>query len=185
MRVVTGSQAALPPDLYVQIAGYRHKVFVERLGWQLAVQGEREIDQFDRPDTVYVVAHDEDDSIFGCARLLPTTGDYLLGQIFPELLNGAPVPRDPRVWELSRFACTDLNQRGIFTTLADFPASDTARLMREVMHCAARHGAERLITVTWIGIERLLRRLGIRAHRAGPPVLHDGQPIFACWIELD
>ena len=185
MKVVTGSQAALPADLFAQIAGYRHRVFVERLGWQLATQQERELDQFDRPDTVYVVAQDESDSIFGCARLLPTTGDYLLGTVFPDLLSGAPVPRDPRVWELSRFACTDPGGRGSFTTLTDFPASDTARLMREVMQCARRHGARRLITVTWLGIERLLRRLGIPARRAGAPVVRDGQPIFACWIELD
>lgn len=185
MRVMSGSQAALPADLFARIAGYRHRVFVERLGWQLAVREDRELDQFDRPDTVYVVAQDEADRIFGCARLLPTTGDYLLGTVFPQLLCGAPVPRDPRVWELSRFACTDPDRRGGFSSLAAFQVSATAGLMREVMQCARRQGATRLITVTWLGIERLLRRLGIRAQRAGPPVIHDGQPIFACWIELE
>jgi acyl homoserine lactone synthase len=50
---------------------------------------------------------------------------------------------------------------------------------------AAEHGARRLITVSPLGIERLLNRMGVHAHRAGPPVLVDGKPIFACWIELD
>jgi len=51
--------------------------------------------------------------------------------------------------------------------------------------CAAAHGAKRLITVSPIGIERLLRHTGVHAHRAGPPMIIDGHPIFACWIEID
>jgi len=31
----------------------------------------------------------------------------------------------------------------------------------------------------------LLYRMGVHAHRAGPPMLADGKPIFACWIEID
>jgi N-acyl-L-homoserine lactone synthetase len=42
-----------------------------------------------------------------------------------------------------------------------------------------------LITVSPLGIERLLHRMGVNAHRAGPPMLVDGKPIFACWIEVD
>jgi acyl homoserine lactone synthase len=47
-----------------------------------------------------------------------------------------------------------------------------------------RFGAERLITVSPLGIERLVRRLKIRARRAGPPIELGGQAMFACWIEL-
>jgi N-acyl-L-homoserine lactone synthetase len=170
--------------MYARIAGYRHKVFVERLGWQLAGTDDQELDQFDRSDTVYVVAEDDADNVFGCARILPTTQPYLLGEVFPHLMNGGAPPCDPEVWELSRFACMDLKQRGSFISLAQFSESETATFMHAVMRCAANHGARRLITVTWIGIERLIRRLGIKAHRAGPPVLLDGQHIFACWIEI-
>ncbi len=34
------------------VARYRHKVFVERLGWQLRCENALEYDQFDRHDTV-------------------------------------------------------------------------------------------------------------------------------------
>ena len=44
--------------------------------------------------------------------------------------------------------------------------------------------AQRLITVSPLGIERLLRREGFRAHRAAPPQIIDGHPIFACWIDV-
>ena len=42
-----------------------------------------------------------------------------------------------------------------------------------------------MITVSPLGIERLLYRMGVHAHRAGPPILVDGKPVFACWIEID
>jgi N-acyl-L-homoserine lactone synthetase len=179
MRVVSGSQSCIEPALYARVAGYRHQVFVERLGWQLRADEGRELDQFDRPDTLYVIAQDDADEVFGCARLLPTTGPCLMSEVFPGLIAGPP-PCDPRIWELSRFACGGAGGGA----LADFPRSDTARLMEEVMACARRHGAERLVTVTWLGIERLLRRLAIPATRAGKPVRMGGQWIFACWIDL-
>ena len=58
-------------------------------------------------------------------------------------------------------------------------------LLREAMAVAAGLGAERLVTVSPLGVERLLRQAGFRAHRAAPPVLIDGHPVFACWIELE
>jgi acyl homoserine lactone synthase len=44
---------------------------------------------------------------------------------------------------------------------------------------------QRLITELPVGIERLIRRLGLQAHRAGPPMIIDGHAIFACWIEVN
>ncbi|MCA3858031.1 MAG: acyl-homoserine-lactone synthase, partial [Burkholderia sp.] len=32
---------------------------------------------------------------------------------------------------------------------------------------------------------RLFRRIGIHAHRAGPPKQVDGRLVVACWIDID
>lgn len=183
MRVISGAVAGLPEGYYGRVAHYRHRVFVEQLGWRLQVQDGAEVDQFDRPDTVYVMVEDEAGNIAGCSRLLPTTQPYLLAEVFPQLLNGLAPPSDARVWELSRFAAMDFNARAA-TPLAQFASSATALLMRASVACAAEHGAQRLITVSPVGIERLIRRLGLQAHRAGPPMIIDGHAIFACWIEV-
>jgi N-acyl-L-homoserine lactone synthetase len=183
MRVISGASSGLPDGFFGRVAHYRHRVFVEQLGWHLDAQDGFESDQFDRTDTVYVAVEDEQGRIAGCARLLPTTQPYLLGEIFPQLLNGLSAPRDPCIWELSRFAAMDFNQPAAIP-LAQFSSSATALLMRGAMACAAARGAERLITVSPVGIERLIRRLGIQAHRAGPPMRVGGHAIFACWIEL-
>jgi N-acyl-L-homoserine lactone synthetase len=183
MNVIAETADGLPGGLYSLTAAYRHRVFVERLGWQLATQDGMERDQFDRPDTVYVVARGASGNVCGCARLLPTTRPYLLSEVFPQLLNGAPPPSSPEVWELSRFAAVDFNANTT-SALGQFSSPVAIRLLEEAISCAAARGARRLITVSPIGVERLLRRAGFHAHRAGPPMILNEQPIFACWIEF-
>lgn len=184
MRVLYGTQVELAPENYVKLLNYRHQVFVERLGWELNSVNGLELDQFDRPDTVYVISRDEAGNVTGCGRLLPTTQPYLLGDVFPQLLNGMPPPADPEVWELSRFAAVDFNAHAT-SALGQFSSPLTAELLKSSIRCASELGAKRLITVSPIGIERLLRRLGVHAHRAGPPMVVNGHPIFACWIECE
>ena len=168
MNLVSGARERLLPDLYSRVAHYRHQVFVDRLGWRLQTRDGAELDQFDRPDTVYVIAEDSHQNIVGCARLLPTTGPYLLGDVFPQLLNGLSPPRSPDVWELSRFCAVDLSRK-VHGERYHRSSSTAVRLLEESIACAAAHGARRLIAVCAIGVERLLRRAGFRAHRAGPP----------------
>lgn len=139
-----------------------------------------ESDQFDHQDTVYVVAHTENGAVTGCARLLPTESPYLLSEIFPHLLAGLPAPRARDIWELSRFSAapTDASAHRDGVVI-------TRSLLAAAVKCAAEQGATRLITVSPLGIERLLVRMGVHSHRAGPPTLIDGKPVFACWIEID
>lgn len=92
MNVISGTTAELPEELLSRVSSYRHKVFVEMLGWELQTQNGVELDQFDRPDTLYVITQDEQGRVNGCARLLPTHRPYLLGEVFPQLLNGLPPP---------------------------------------------------------------------------------------------
>ena len=184
MDVVSGDRERLLPDLYQKVAHYRHKIFVERLGWSLQTQDGLEFDQFDRSDTVYVIAQNEKGNIVGCARLLPTTRPYLLAEVFPHLLNGLPPPQSTDVWELSRFCAVDLNGT-VPREPKQFSSSIAVTLLRKSLTSAAEFGAKRLITMSPLGVERLLHRAGFHAHRAGPPEIIDGNPFFACWIEID
>lgn len=164
------------------MARYRHRVFIEKLGWQLRCEDGLEHDQFDRDDTVYVIAKDDDENIIGTARLLPTTRPYLLGQVFPELLDGLPIPNSDEVWELSRFAAVDFNDKS-FSALSQFSSSPIAvGLLRQALQTAVKHGAKRVITVSPLGVERLLARARFKAHRIGKPIEFDGQMVVACNI---
>lgn len=184
MEFSAGRPGHLEQHVLDEVGRYRYKVFVEMLGWDLVTHEGLEKDQFDHDGTLYIAAHDESARVVGVARLLPTTSSYLLGDVFPQLLGGATPPCDPRVWELSRFAAVDFNApQG--NALNQFSSEVAVGLLDKAIDFAAAHGVERLITVSPLGIERLLRREGFRAHRAAPPMIVDGHPIFACWIEVE
>ena len=185
MHLSSGTASQLCTTTYEQLGIYRRQVFVERLGWELRTPNGQEQDQFDRPDTVYLVARDENSAIIGCARLLPTTEPYLLSEVFPQLFNGLKPPSSPDIWELSRFAAVDLNTKPESANFMQFSASIAAKLLGASIECAKSHGAKHLVSVSPVGVERLIRKSGYKSHRAGPPMVVAGSPIFACWVDFD
>lgn len=175
--------AGLDSGTEMELTSYRYKVFVKHLGWELPQCDDgTERDQFDTANTVYAWVRDAAGHVCGCARLLPTTGPYLLEQVFPHLLDGAPAPHSPRVWELSRYT-TEL-VRGEDDCAA--AAQERFRaLLRAVVSAAQERGAQRLITFSYVGVERIARRFGLHVHRAGTIHRIDERPCLAFWIELD
>ncbi|AKM03588.1 MULTISPECIES: acyl-homoserine-lactone synthase [Burkholderia] len=181
MRTFVHEEGRLPHELAADLGRYRRRVFVEQLGWALPSANECfERDQFDRDDTVYVFARNAGGDMCGCARLLPTTRPYLLKSLFADLIaEDMPLPQSAAVWELSRFAATDDDGGPGNAEWAVRP------MLAAVVECAAQLGARQLIGVTFASMERLFRRIGIHAHRAGPPKQVDGRLVVACWIDID
>lgn len=135
----------------------RYRVFKERLGWNVQAPDDYERDQFDALDPLYVVAIDEDDELVGSWRFLPTTGPYMLRDVFPELLGDQPAPNDPGIWEGSRFAVERSHARG--QTLGSVSQVAGEILCAVVLTCMA-HGVRELLTVYDARMARLLPRLG-------------------------
>jgi len=80
----------------------RKRLFVDLFGWDVpVVEGCFEIDQFDTPATVYIVAADDAGDHEASLRLMPTTGPHMLGTVFPHLCP-AGVPVGPTIWESTR-----------------------------------------------------------------------------------
>ena len=65
----------------------RYRIFKERLGWDVQVSGDMEVDEFDACRPVYLLQRDDDGRVQGCVRLLPTTGPTMLRDTFPALLG--------------------------------------------------------------------------------------------------
>lgn len=176
----TGTRQQLPPQLFEQIGHYRREVFINQLGWELNTVNGMELDEFDGPDAVYVCSHDEDGQVSGVARLLPTTAPYLMEKAFPQLWGGKQLPHDPKIWELSRFAAASPYPSGAIEHQAS--AQHASELLRNVMRVGLMLGAQTLVTVSPVGMERLLRINGFRAKRAGVPMMNLGFPIVSLQI---
>lgn len=180
MNFVCAPAAEIPQALYDSLAAYRYEVFVQRLGWELPSQPGYEQDQFDHEETVHVVARRLDGSIVGCGRLLPTTGPYLLEEVFPGLLNGLPTPRSPQIWELSRFAA--MPAKGAEASQA--PDYMAERLLLQALRFCAKRGVTHLLAVSTPPVERLLQRAGVECQRLGPPEMVGGKPVIAFVIAV-
>jgi N-acyl-L-homoserine lactone synthetase len=182
LNMVTGTVKDLKPAMAQALSVYRYSIFVEKMGWPLECQEGNEQDSFDREDTLYVVAHDNSNEVCGCARLLPTHKPYLLGEVFPELMEGATLPHSSDIWELSRFALSSPKDKVLSAAQS---WQNNIKLMAKVIETASGHGARRLIAFSGVANERLLKRAGVNIHRISKPHLIDDKPVVAFWIEID
>jgi acyl homoserine lactone synthase len=183
-RFSCGVAASLAPEIVARHAEYRWRVFVERLGWDLKAHNGLELDQFDREDTLYVVALDEADDVIGTTRLLPTTRRYLLAEVFPQLLGTQAPPRSPAVWELSRFAAVGFDTP-TRDALAQCSSPTAMGLLHAALRAARERGAAAVITVSPVGVERLLRNIDVMAWRAASPRDVGGQTLVALYISTN
>jgi acyl homoserine lactone synthase len=169
MRVisVTHSDYSEFPDLIAQMHRLRYRVFRDRLNWDVSVSGNMEIDAYDALKPTYIVAVDEDTSVVGCARLLPTTGPTMLANTFPALLGLNPSPRSHKIFESSRF-CVD---RSAADSVAATGLRDaTFSLLAGILEWGLSNRQEAVVTVTDVRFERILRRAGWPLERFAPPM---------------
>jgi acyl homoserine lactone synthase len=143
---------------------FRHKVFYERLGWDVPIHDGIERDGYDELNPVYLVAKNQDGVIEGCWRLLPTTGPYMLKNTFAQLLCGEEAPHDASIWEMSRLAVLPSgSQERIQVTLNAI----TFDLIRSVYIFSLQNNIQRYVLVTSVAVERLLKRVGFPIYRLG------------------
>jgi N-acyl-L-homoserine lactone synthetase len=141
------------------------------------------MDEFDNEHTCYIIAKNNEGNITGCSRLLPTTQPYLLECIFPILLDGISPPKTEDIWELSRF--TSMNINGVVANNGQMTGKLTQTLLWQSFSIAKQHGAKGVVSVSPLGIERLLRSMGIKGHRLGKPMNVNGYMLFACYVDFN
>lgn len=159
----------------------RHEVFKVRLNWEVVSEDGLERDEFDDLSPLYLHAMDTETGAEGCFRLLPTTGPYMLRDVFPSLLAGAPVPCAPHVWEISRFAVTPgkSDDQG----LASVNRLTRWMLVELVILCLER-GIGQVVAVTDTRFERILERAGLPTRRFGPAQSVGGVLTVAGWADI-
>ena len=163
IRVVTKNNADRHVSHLHQMHRIRKAVFRDRLGWDVTVRGEFEIDEYDALEPSYLLSVDGHGTLNGCVRLLPTTGPNMLRDIFPSFVTKTAVPRDEQVWEASRFAVSGN------TIMAEASLSQTTYdLLIGVLKFGLSNGINTIACVVDVRMERILRRAGWQLDRLGP-----------------
>lgn len=183
MSYFSATTAEYPTDLYTSLLRYRYRVFVEKLGWDVPTKDGMESDQFDRDDTVHVIARDGEGRINGCSRLLPTSKPYLLKEVFPQLMSPGTLPESPNTWELSRFTTQNLHTRDAIKRNC-FLSDDSISLLRYSMATAAEQGAKHLVFVAAASTSSLIDRLDIDVQDVGRRTSCNGRRLSAYRIAI-
>lgn len=103
MKIINGCDAHLYKAELIEAYKLRHQIFVEEKGWEEIRKDDGiEKDQFDFADAVHMLLY-EHGQLIGYQRMLPTTGPYLLSEVYPQLCE-SELPNDPAIWEWTRFA---------------------------------------------------------------------------------
>ena len=74
MQLITADHYGGFTEEIGEIHRLRHRVFKKRLGWDVQVSGDMEIDEFDALHPAYLIQRAHDNRVQGCVRLLPSTG---------------------------------------------------------------------------------------------------------------
>lgn len=160
----------------------RHTVFSERLKWTSLNPDGREVDRFDQLNPVYLICRNPDGDVVGCWRLLPTTGPYMLKDIFPHLLGGVPAPEEEDIWEISRFAI-DPNLRQYQSLGA--VSHIVGNMLIELFDFAERNDIRRIVAASDIRFDRILARAGLRTRHFAPPVAMENSLAVAGWADIN
>lgn len=180
--LLSGSKAQ-PEEIHLLDRMYklRHTVFAERLRWTSLNNSRREIDLYDVINPVYLICRDPAGEVVGCWRLLPTTGPYMLRDIFSHLLWGAPPPEQPDIWEISRFAIDP--QWRDYDSLGAV-GSVVGQMLLDLFDFSEANGITRIIAASDIRFDRILKRAGLKTTHYGPAVRMENSYAVAGWANI-
>lgn len=180
IEVVTSRNAILYKDALHDMFHLRHRIFVERMGWEALRKPDRlERDQFDTENAIYLLLTKDDGSVIGSHRMLPTTGPHLFSDVFPHMCAVKGVRRGERILELTRTCVAE--------DALDKAATEKARkhLMTGLFEFCLRAGYRQFTVMT--SMELLFRYLliGIDVKPLGVPVEMDGSKQAAAILTVD
>ena len=185
MQIIFGkaSDSVFDQITYLNMLRFRHRVFRERLNWEVQSTDDMEFDIFDTLNPYYMIAQHAGE-IIGCWRLLPTTGPYMLKNTFPQLLNGQPAPEHESIWEVSRFAMAtpgnSKNEQAIFNHL-------TLEMFRRSVLFAKQFNIKHFVSVNSMAFEKVMNRSGVISRRfenSSPQRIGKVRTV-ACWIDIN
>lgn len=107
VEIINRLNRSLYKDTLQELYAFRYKVASYEMGWVLPdARNGLDIDAYDTEEAIYFIDKNKKGRIIACARLLPTTGQNMLRDIFPEFCMEQDPPRAPEIYEYTRYFVT-------------------------------------------------------------------------------
>ncbi|WP_372421565.1 acyl-homoserine-lactone synthase [Salinarimonas chemoclinalis] len=181
IRVIQSHQRGQFPREIDAMHRIRKKVFHDRLGWDVSIIRDWEVDGFDALDCVYLICVDDEERVLGSIRLLPTIGYNMLNDVFPELLPDGTRVESPLIWESSRFSIDPDADVELTRNRLSRP---TAELILGMNELGRELGLSHIVTVYDAFIARILRRADCRGEPISSPIRIGKTIAFAALFEI-
>jgi len=149
-------------DYLIDMHRLRKRIFRDRMSWDVNISdGGLEVDQFDLPETIYLLALDDSHRVIGNWRLMPTTGPTMIRDVWPEFLETIDIPSVPYAWEASRFGVEVAECDDTDASLAKVTCA-TQELFCGLTELSILCGIRQIYTMYDMRIARLLKRLNCK-----------------------
>lgn len=143
IKLVAGMDLARHENLLGKMFEARKRLFSDRLGWDVTIDDRGwETDQYDPINPLYLIATNQKDSHLGSLRLLPTTGDTMLRDVFSNVFDGTVI-ESPLIWECTRFCIEGAKSEKVNAGLHD----TTTALLLGICETGLRAGIQQIVGV--------------------------------------
>lgn len=168
----------------IEMHKVRKLIFKDRMGWDVDINKDGlEIDDYDLPETVYILVRDETGRVSGVWRMLPSTSPSMIRNIWPEFLNSFDMPTHASAWEVSRF--------GVYTYAStpreNIKASNrvTAELILGLLTACQLTGITDIYTMYNLQIAKAVGKIGFFAEETSNEIPIEGKASVVGRIRTD
>jgi acyl homoserine lactone synthase len=180
---IQGHQYKDHGTLLGQMFTLRKRVFFDQMHWNVQAICDQERDAYDDLKPVYLLWVSEcQQLLYGCIRLMPTTGPTLLYDVFRKTFPDSVDLIAPDIWEGTRM-CVDE------TLIArDHPELDLNRayclMLLALCECALEHGIQTMISNYEPHLLRIYRRSGAEVRELGRAEGYGRHPVCCGVFEV-
>jgi N-acyl-L-homoserine lactone synthetase len=153
---VEGFQRKEHNDIFNKMFRQRKIVFHDQKHWDVKiVDGEYEIDEYDRDDTCYLISFDRRGELVGSLRLISTAMPHMMSGPFQKMFPDIGF-QSPLIWEVTRFAML-----GDQSTQPNQVSTAACELLLGACQFGLNNGVRHMTSVYEPGMLRLYRRCGL------------------------
>jgi N-acyl-L-homoserine lactone synthetase len=168
----------------IEMHRVRKFIFKDRMQWNVDItQDGLEIDDYDLPETVYLLARNTQNNISGVWRILSSESPSMIRNIWPEFLNDFHYPINNRVWEASRFGVFGYEDgsREHIRQVNQITATLICGLIQACILADISH----IYTLYNPQVGRSVRKIGFIPEKVSQELLVDGKPSIVGCFRMD
>lgn len=180
----------IEPDTYAEyredldnMYRFRHKVFFDKLNWDVNSQDGMEKDQYDEKETYYLIYKDEKGIIRGCIRFIEMVNECMFDGPFKDTLPNVHEFRRSGYWEATRLAI-DTNLNKYYDSIAQ------RKVIKLLLAGTIEFGlyfkkVECYIAFSYPSIQKLARKYGFILYDIASSYAHENEIIFWAFTPMN